>query len=284
MNSGVSCAICKRKSVSARRYVGVLKLSNLLQLDRFQKDLNITRVRLHAPCASADRRRNSRIASCEIHFPRRPVHSATLLKPTVNAQFLSFKPSCSNSSANTERLLFRSRTWSVGLKNCNDPTFEMARPETIVSGLFKFYLRSFPIWQRVRRLPAAANQPRSVNDHRHRVRLSWITFALRLKNEPDCILARPGRTKAKHLYHLFTVRNTVPWSFETTPKELYTLSEWRYSPEIPGSGIRLKAHRKFPTDGYHDGFEFHAIAFLSGGDGLDSPTDSPFSSILTPVA
>ena len=32
--------------MSARRYVGVLKLSNLLQLDRFQKDLNITRVRL----------------------------------------------------------------------------------------------------------------------------------------------------------------------------------------------------------------------------------------------
>jgi hypothetical protein len=102
--------------------------------------------------------------------------------------------------------------------------------------------------------------------HRHRVRLSWITFPLRLKNELDCMLARRGRTKAKHLDNLFTMRNTVPWFFEATSKELYALNKWRYSPEIPGSGIRLKAHRKFPTDGYHDGFEFHAIAFLNGGD------------------
>ena len=32
-----------------RRYVGALKLSNLLQLDRFEEDLNISRVRL-TPC------------------------------------------------------------------------------------------------------------------------------------------------------------------------------------------------------------------------------------------
>jgi hypothetical protein len=32
-----------------RRYVGALKLSNLLQLDRFEEDLNISRVRLHPP-------------------------------------------------------------------------------------------------------------------------------------------------------------------------------------------------------------------------------------------
>lgn len=33
----------------ARRNVGALKLSNLLQLDRFEEDLNISRVRLSAP-------------------------------------------------------------------------------------------------------------------------------------------------------------------------------------------------------------------------------------------
>ena len=32
-----------------RRNVGALKLSNLLQLDRFEEDLNISRVRLRAP-------------------------------------------------------------------------------------------------------------------------------------------------------------------------------------------------------------------------------------------
>ena len=32
-----------------RRNVGALKLSNLLQLDRFEEDLNISRVRLNAP-------------------------------------------------------------------------------------------------------------------------------------------------------------------------------------------------------------------------------------------
>ena len=32
-----------------RRNVGALKLSNLLQLDRFEEDLNISRVRLYAP-------------------------------------------------------------------------------------------------------------------------------------------------------------------------------------------------------------------------------------------
>lgn len=32
-----------------RRNVGALKLSNLLQLDRFDEDLNISRVRLYAP-------------------------------------------------------------------------------------------------------------------------------------------------------------------------------------------------------------------------------------------
>lgn len=45
-----------QKEVRAgRRNVGALKLSNLLQLDRFEEDLNISRVRLHAPSASVGR-------------------------------------------------------------------------------------------------------------------------------------------------------------------------------------------------------------------------------------
>mgnify|MGYP006269968429 CR=1 FL=1 len=36
-----------------RRYVGALKLSNLLQLDRFEEDLNISRVRLRPPAPPA---------------------------------------------------------------------------------------------------------------------------------------------------------------------------------------------------------------------------------------
>ena len=34
---------------AARRNIGALKLSNLLQLDRFEEDLNISRIRLKAP-------------------------------------------------------------------------------------------------------------------------------------------------------------------------------------------------------------------------------------------
>jgi hypothetical protein len=36
-----------------RRYVGALKLSNLLQLDRFEEDLNISHVRLRPPLPPA---------------------------------------------------------------------------------------------------------------------------------------------------------------------------------------------------------------------------------------
>ena len=39
----------QREIREGRRNVGALKLSNLLQLDRFEEDLNISRVRLHAP-------------------------------------------------------------------------------------------------------------------------------------------------------------------------------------------------------------------------------------------
>jgi len=39
----------QREIRAGRRNVGALKLSNLLQLDRFEEDLNISRVRLRTP-------------------------------------------------------------------------------------------------------------------------------------------------------------------------------------------------------------------------------------------
>jgi len=39
----------QREIREGRRNVGALKLSNLLQTDRFEEDLNISRVQLHAP-------------------------------------------------------------------------------------------------------------------------------------------------------------------------------------------------------------------------------------------
>lgn len=46
-----------------RRNVGALKLSNLLQLDRFEEDLNISRVRLSAP-APAPQKTQPVIPTC----------------------------------------------------------------------------------------------------------------------------------------------------------------------------------------------------------------------------
>ena len=43
----------QREIREGRRNVGALKLSNLLQPDRFEEDLNISRVRLYAPQSSA---------------------------------------------------------------------------------------------------------------------------------------------------------------------------------------------------------------------------------------
>ena len=43
----------QREIREGRRNVGALKLSNLLQLDRFEEDLNISRVRLYAPQPSS---------------------------------------------------------------------------------------------------------------------------------------------------------------------------------------------------------------------------------------
>ncbi len=46
-------AYLQREIRQGRRNVGALKLSNLLQLDRFEEDLNIRRVRLQPPPAPA---------------------------------------------------------------------------------------------------------------------------------------------------------------------------------------------------------------------------------------
>src|SRR5258707_12574004 len=43
----------QREIREGRRNVGALKLSNLLQLDRFEEDLNISRVQLYPPKAPA---------------------------------------------------------------------------------------------------------------------------------------------------------------------------------------------------------------------------------------
>lgn len=43
----------QREIREGRRNVGALKLSNLLQLDRFEEDLNISRVQLYAPNPSS---------------------------------------------------------------------------------------------------------------------------------------------------------------------------------------------------------------------------------------
>ena len=43
----------QREIREGRRNVGALKLSNLLQIDRFEEDLNISRVQLYAPKLSS---------------------------------------------------------------------------------------------------------------------------------------------------------------------------------------------------------------------------------------
>jgi hypothetical protein len=43
----------QREIREGRRNVGALKLSNLLQIDRFEEDLNISRVQLYAPKPSS---------------------------------------------------------------------------------------------------------------------------------------------------------------------------------------------------------------------------------------
>ena len=47
-------AYLQKEIRAARRNIGALKLSNLLQLDRFEEDLNISRIRLKAPAQRSD--------------------------------------------------------------------------------------------------------------------------------------------------------------------------------------------------------------------------------------
>jgi hypothetical protein len=70
---------------AGRRNVGALKLSNLLQLDRFEEDLNISQVRLHAPSASADR------SSHSISDPPPPTADQQRLRQQARAAFLRFR-------------------------------------------------------------------------------------------------------------------------------------------------------------------------------------------------
>ncbi len=47
-------AYLQKEIRAARRNIGALKLSNLLQLDRFEEDLNISRMRLKTPAQRPD--------------------------------------------------------------------------------------------------------------------------------------------------------------------------------------------------------------------------------------
>jgi hypothetical protein len=47
-------AYLQKEIRAARRNIGALKLSNLLQLDRFEEDLNISRMRLKIPAQRSD--------------------------------------------------------------------------------------------------------------------------------------------------------------------------------------------------------------------------------------
>jgi len=47
-------AYLQKEIRAARRNIGALKLSNLLQLDRFEEDFNISRIRLKAPAQRSD--------------------------------------------------------------------------------------------------------------------------------------------------------------------------------------------------------------------------------------
>ena len=55
----------QREIREGRRNVGALKLSNLLQLDRFEEDLNISRVQLYAP----------KPVHPSAPFPTKPIHT-----------------------------------------------------------------------------------------------------------------------------------------------------------------------------------------------------------------
>jgi hypothetical protein len=58
-------AYLQREIRESRRNVGALKLSNLLQPDRFEEDLNISRVALYAPQPKGSSRPSSDASSVE---------------------------------------------------------------------------------------------------------------------------------------------------------------------------------------------------------------------------
>ena len=170
-------------------------------------------------------------------------------------------------------------TDKVRISACRAVELEMTKAGGNASGRCQLLMPRAYFVPHHQLVPGVGPGFRSASYHRHRVSLDCVMICSPPKNKPDCVFACRKRAKAKKLDSLFTAPNTVEWFFETTSKELYALNEWIYLPEIIGSRIRLKAHRKFPAYGYHDGFEFHAIVFLSGGVGLKPSRDPPSSSI-----
>jgi len=71
---------------AGRRNVGALKLSNLLQLDRFEEDLNISQVRLHAPSAST-----SQSSDTISDLKQPPPADQQRLRQQARAAFLRFR-------------------------------------------------------------------------------------------------------------------------------------------------------------------------------------------------
>lgn len=83
----------QREIRAKRRNVGALKLSNLLQLDRFEEDLNITRVRLNSPHPQ----------SAPLHKPIAPTPISPLevkrLRQSAKIQLQSFREQLARSSS-----------------------------------------------------------------------------------------------------------------------------------------------------------------------------------------
>ena len=60
----------QKEITHSRRNVGALKLSNLLQLDRFEEDLNISRVRLRPPPAPRPNQAQTPVATSAVEQER----------------------------------------------------------------------------------------------------------------------------------------------------------------------------------------------------------------------
>jgi hypothetical protein len=64
-------AYLQKEIRAARRNIGALELSNLLQLDRFEEDLNISRMRLKTPAQRPDPTPE------QLRFPSSTISNAT---------------------------------------------------------------------------------------------------------------------------------------------------------------------------------------------------------------